>query len=131
VNWLGAGLASFVAALFGAIAGVLLRIAAARMGFDLPPLVGLVAGIGAALASSERSGLRGVLVASLAVWAAAIGEVLVHPRSGLVSDLFRFSDRLGAGGLVAYALTGLIAFLLGSRAARGRELSGDGSPRAR
>ena len=125
MNWLGAGLPSFVAALIGAIVGALAHVAARRHGIDVPPVVGVVAGISCALASRRRSGMRGVLVASLVVWAAALAEVLAEPSRGLWLDIVDFSARLDLTRTVAFAASALAAWVLASHARPGAS-----SPRA-
>lgn len=116
MNWLGAGLASLVAAAFGAALGGLVHAEARRHGVDAPMLVGVAAGLFAALASTQKSGMRGVLVASIAVWAAAVAEVTSEPWRGALRDLVFFHERLGPGRLVAYVTTALLALYIGSRA---------------
>lgn len=118
MNWLGGGLFSFLAAAVGALLGAFVHFGARRHGIDFPPIVGVFAGLAAALASRERSGLRGALVASLAVWAAALAEVLAAPRSGVLSDMVAFHQRLGLLETLAYAACAAIGVLLASRALR-------------
>lgn len=117
VNWLGASLRAFLAALLGAALGAALaQHVARRYGLDLPPLVGMFTGAAAAAASRGKSGLRGMLVASLAVWAAAIAEVAAAPSRGLSADLAGFHERLRPIRVLAYVACAAVAGLLGSRA---------------
>lgn len=116
MNWLGAGLAGVFAAVLGAVVGALAHVEARRHGIDLPLVVGLVAGLAAAFVSIRRSGLRGVLVASLAIWAAALAEVIAEPSRGLLHDLFAFHERLAPGRAVAYAVTFVLTVYVASRA---------------
>jgi hypothetical protein len=118
VNWLGAGIGSVALSLFGVTLGAILHLLARRHGIDFPPIVGLVAGIAAALASRNVGALRGLLVASLSVWAAAMAEVIAMPIQGLAGDLVRFHDRLGWAGLIAYAACAATGGFVGSRALR-------------
>ncbi|MBX3230760.1 MAG: hypothetical protein KIT84_00975 [Labilithrix sp.] len=119
MNWLGAGLPSFLAALGGAAVGALLHALLLRHGVDLPPLVALVASVGAVLPSKERSGLRGILVASLSCWAAALVDVVVRPERGVVLDLLHFSARLTTLGLGLYLLSAVLGVAVASRARPG------------
>jgi len=116
VNWLGAGFASLVAALLGALVGAFAHFEGRRHGIDFPPIVGIVTGLAAALASTSTSGLRGMLVASLAVWAAALAEVLESPARGVVADIIRFNDRLGFARGASYVGCAVVTLLLASRA---------------
>lgn len=121
MNWLGAGFASVLAAVLGALVGAFVHFEARRHGVDFPPIVGLVAGVATALASNEKSGMRGVLVASLAVWATALAEVFALPRRGIVSDLITFHERLGGLHVLGYLACAAGAALLASRAPTRRE----------
>ena len=116
MNWLGAGLPSFLAAIFGALVGEVVHFEAQRRGIDFPPIVALVSAVLAALASREKSGLRGVLVASLAVWAAALSEVLGSPIHGVFRDVVDFHDRLGVYRFCAYVATAVVGFVIAPRA---------------
>jgi hypothetical protein len=116
VNWLGLDLLALLASLFGALVGAVAHFEACRRGIHLPPIVGVLAGLLAAFASRERSGLRALLVASLSAWAAAIAEVLAEPRGGLVADLVRFSDRLTPLSWLSFLGCILFAGALASRA---------------
>ena len=116
MNWLGAGLPSFLAGIFGALVGAVLHFEAQRRGIDFPPIVALVSAAFAALASREKSGLRGVLVASLAVWAAALAEILGTPIHGFFRDVLDFHERLGAYRFVAYVATAVVGFVIAPRA---------------
>lgn len=116
MNWLGAGLTSLAAALLGALVGALAHFEGRRHGIDLPFVVGITAGLAAALASTSKSGLRGMLVASLAVWTAALAEVLESPTDGIVTDIVRFNERLGFARGASYVGCAVVALVLASRA---------------
>lgn len=118
MNWLGAGFRALAAAVIGALLGAFIHVHAIRRGHDLSPLVGLLAGTTAALVSRHRSGLRGLFVASLAVWAAAIGEVIAAPRRGVLADLFAFHHRIDILHGLAYAACAALAGFIASRAWR-------------
>lgn len=120
MNWLGAGLPSFVLSLFGAALGAWLHLLLLGHGIDFPPVIALVASILAVLPSKESSGLRGILVASFSCWAGAIAEVLTAPRAGLFSDLIHFSDRLTIGRFFLYVGCALVGIFLASRARPGK-----------
>ncbi len=116
MNWLGAGLPSFLAAIFGALVGAVVHFEAQRRGIDFPPIVALLSAAFAALASHEKSGLRGVLVASLAVWAAALSEIIGAPIHGFFRDTIDFDARLDAYRLGAYVATAVVGFVIAPRA---------------
>jgi hypothetical protein len=103
----------------GALVGAIVHFEGRRRGIDFPPIVGLFAGLAAALASRHESGLRGVLVASLAVWAAALADVAAFPSRGVISDLVAFHERLGFVRGASYVGCAVVAGLLASRARRG------------
>lgn len=119
MNWLGAGLPSFVASLLGAALGAWLHSLLLRHGIDFPPLIALVASVFAIVPSKESSGLRGILVASISCWAGALVEVLAEPREGLFWDLVHFSDRLTIGRFFLYVACALVGIFLASRARPG------------
>lgn len=120
MNWLGAGLPSFLGALVGAWLGAWLHALLLRHGIDFPPIIALLASLCAILPSKAASGLRGILVASLSCWSGAIAEVLAAPREGLFWDLVHFSDRLTALRLALYVACALVGIFLGSRARPGK-----------
>jgi len=109
VNWLGLSLRSLLGILLGVLAGVLLFL------FEWPnvAVVGASTGLGCALLAEDRSGLRGISVATVAAWAAAIVDA--H-RLG-VSTL-RISSTLTASRWAAYLACVGLAFLVGGAAAR-------------
>ena len=72
--------------------------------------------------------MRGVLVASLVVWAAALAEVLAEPSRGLWLDIVDFSGRLDLARTVAFAASALAAWVLASRARPGASGSRDAGP---
>jgi hypothetical protein len=123
MNWLGAGLPALLASMVGAALGAFLHVVLLRHGFDFPPLIALIASLGAVISSKEASGLRGILVASMSCWAGAIAEVLAMPQSGFVVDLGHFSDRLTVGRLLLYVASALAGIILASRARRGGMLT--------
>jgi hypothetical protein len=116
MNWLGLDLVALLASLFGAFVGAVVQFEAARRGVHVTPVVGAFAGLFAALASRERSGLRAMLVASFSAWAAAIAEVLAEPRSGPLADLVRFGDRMTPGSWLSFLACIVFAGALASRA---------------
>lgn len=127
MNWLGAGLGSLVAALFGATLGALVHVEARRHGVDAPLIVGLFAGLAAALASQRKSLTRGVLVGSLSVWGAALAEVLAEPSRGALEDVAAFHERLGPARALLFVATLALAAALASRAWAAPVLARSGS----
>lgn len=120
MNWLGAGLPSFLASLLGAALGGWLHSLLLRHGVDLPPVIALAASLAAMFASKEASGLRGILVASFSCWTGAIVEVLRAPREGLFWDLVHFSDRLTLGRFALYVGCAVVGIFVASRARPGK-----------
>ncbi len=94
----------------GALLGAFLSGLAFDRGFQLAWIVGLLAGVGAALLAKDNSPLRGVLVATIAVWAAALRETGASPA------IFHFHETLSLSRLASYAACALLALALGGRA---------------
>ena len=97
-------------ALTGAVVGAFLSGFAFEQGVQLAWIVGLLAGLGAALLAKERSPLRGVLVATIAVWAAALRE------TGASRAIFHFHETMTFTRLASYAACALLALILGGLA---------------
>ncbi|MDB4946772.1 MAG: hypothetical protein JWP97_6306 [Labilithrix sp.] len=116
MNWLGMTWAAFAAALAGALLGGIAYAAALASGWDAPYLVGIGMGLGTLVGSPDRSGMRGLLVATGAIWVAA----LVQARIGRFADagILGFHTTLTASRIAAFAGCALIAFLLGRTSAR-------------
>lgn len=115
MNWLGAGLLSMLAALFGALVGGIVHFEAFRAGLHCAPLAGAITGLVTALCSREKNVLRGIVVGSLGAWSAAVSEALAAPREGLVRDVLHFSERLHGADVVAYVACILAGLALASR----------------
>ncbi len=130
MNWLGAGLPSFLAALFGATLGALLHAVLLRHGFDFPPIIALLASVCAVLPSKAASGLRGILVASFSCWAGALVEVLARPERGVWLDLVHFSDRLTVLRFALYLACAVLGIVVASRARPGASAVGTQRPTA-
>lgn len=115
MNWIGLSLRSLVGTLLGVFAGVLLF----RHVWPQVWIVGVAAGIGCALVAGERSGLRGITVGTIAVWAAAAVDA---DARGV--GVLHISSTLGLTRWVAYLACMGLAFFLGglsiSRAAKTR-----------
>jgi hypothetical protein len=109
VNWLGLSLRSLLGIVLGALVGVLLFL------YEWPNVVviGLATGAGCALAATDKSPLRGVSVATVATWAAAIVDA--H-RLGV--SVFAISSTLTWQRWLAYLGCVGLAFLLGGSTAR-------------
>jgi hypothetical protein len=104
-------------ALAGAILGAFLFGLAFDHGFQLAWIVGLLAGLGAALLAKDKSPLRGVLVATIAVWAAALRE------TGASLAILHFHETMTLTRLASYAACALLALVLGGRARRSVSLA--------
>jgi hypothetical protein len=109
VNWVGLSLRSLLGIAVGVAVGLLLFL------FEWPSVVviGLCTGAGCALLAEERSGLRGVSVATVAVWAAAIVDAR---RLGVPT--LQISSTLGTSRWLAYLACIAFAFVLGGAAVR-------------
>jgi hypothetical protein len=116
MNWLGLTTVAFLTALLGALFGSVAYAAALASGWDAPYLVGLATGLGALLGSPDRSAMRGLLVATGALWVAAIVQTRLGPHAG--SNLLTFHATLTPTRLAAFAACGATAFLLARLSAR-------------
>ena len=116
MNWLGLTTKAFIAALVGALLGAAAYAFALTHGVDAPYVVGAAAGGGAMVGSPDRSGLRGLLVASGAIWVAALVQSRVGPYAS--AGLFGFHSTLTPVRLLAFAACGAAAFFLAKTSAR-------------
>lgn len=110
MNWLGWSTRAFLGALIGAIVGALAYDQALARSFDLPWVVGLATGLGAFLGAPDRSGLRGLMVATLAIWVAWAVQARVAPFAQ--AGLFGFHRTLTVRRLASFVACGASAFLL-------------------
>jgi len=112
VNWLGLTPQTLFGALLGALLGSALLAWASTHGVDAPYLVGPCTGLGAMAAAPDRSVLRGVFVAALALWAGAITQSLVGPYAGTKVIEFSRTLSLARGGMFVGGM--LVGGMLGS-----------------
>ena len=116
MNWLGLRTAALLGAILGAILGGVAYSAALARGWDAPYLVGIAMGLGVRLASPDRSGMRGLLIAAGAVWAAAFVQTRVGPHAS--AGLFGFHATLTPSRIASFAGCALVAFVLARTSAR-------------
>lgn len=116
MNWLGLTWMAFFATILGGMIGGIAYAAALASGWDAPYVVGIGMGLGTLAASPDKSGMRGLVVASTAIWVAALVQAHIGPFKG--AGILGFHATLTAGRLAAFAGCGLIAFLLGRTSAR-------------
>lgn len=110
MNWLGWSTRAIVGAVLGALAGAWMYHYALGRACDAPWLVGVGMGSGAFVASPDRSSMRGLLVASMAIWVAWAVQAGVDPYSK--EGLFGFYRTLTVRRLGAFVACGAAAFLL-------------------
>jgi len=110
VNWLGWSTRAFLGALVGALLGALAYHEALVRSLDIPWVVGLVTGLGAFLSAPDRSGPRGLIIGTLAVWVAWAVQGRFEPFSR--AGLFDFHETLGPRRLASFIGCGAAAFLL-------------------
>lgn len=120
MNWLGLDARGLLGALVGLLLGVVAFVALRlHAELDLPPVVGLGAGLGAMALSHTKSGTRGIVVGSLAAWACALSEVILFPtRGSALRDLYHFSERLDLTRLTLFFASVGLAAILGTRSRR-------------
>ncbi len=114
MDWLGWSGRAFLGALVGALLGAALvvRFGAAPHGVPLAASVGLLAGLFASALAEEKSALRGVLVATLAVWVAASADV-VSRGAPLFSGLAHLHAAWSMRELLSHVLGAVLAVWLG------------------
>lgn len=110
MNWLGWSTRAMIGALLGALLGAVAYGWGLSRGYDAPYLVGVLAGIAAFVLSPDRSGLRGVMVATLALWSAAVAQSFAGPFRGV--GVLAFHQTLTPTRFALYAACGAIAFAL-------------------
>ena len=116
MNWLGMTWVAFLATLLGGMLGGVAYAAALASGHDAPYLVGIGMGLGTMLGSPDKSGMRGLLVATTALWVAALVQANIGPFKG--AGVFGFHTTLTVGRFAAFAGCFLAAFVLGRTSAR-------------
>lgn len=116
MNWLGLTLQTFLGALLGALLGSVLFAWVSIQGVDAPYLVGPCTGLGAMLVAKDRSVLRGVFIAALALWACAITQSLVGPYAG--TKVIELSRTLSVARGAMFVGGMLVGGLLGSSSLR-------------
>jgi hypothetical protein len=116
MNWLGWSWVAFFGALLGAAVGVLAFAVAANHGVDAPYAIGISIGLGAASTSPDRSGLRGIIFATFAVWVAAIAQNYVGPFAG--RGVLSLHETLTPPRLLAFVACAVAAWLLASTSFR-------------
>jgi hypothetical protein len=112
MNWLGWNTAAFVGALFGAVLGAAAYAFALSRGWDYPWLVGVITGACALVASPDKSALRALVVATAAIWIAAVIQATLPESPFARAGIVGFHTTLTPERLVAYAACGSIAFAL-------------------
>lgn len=110
MNWLGLTKTAFLAAVIGALVGGAAYAFALLHGWDVPLFVGLAMGMSTMVASPDKSGLRGLLVASCAIWVAALVQSRVGPY--VSAGIFGFHTTLTPLRLASFSACGVFAFLL-------------------
>jgi hypothetical protein len=113
MNWLGMRTIALLGALLGGLLGSVAYAAAIARGWDAPYLVGLATGLGAWLGSPDRSSMRGLLVATGAIWVAAVVQTRIGPHAGI--GLMAFHATLRPARVAALAACGLAAFWLAKK----------------
>jgi hypothetical protein len=125
MNWLGLTPQTFLGALLGALLGSALFAWASTHGVDAPYLVGPCTGFGAMAAAPDRSVLRGIFIAALALWASAITQSLVGPYAGTkVIELSRTLTLVRGGMFVGGMLLGGMLGSCSLRKGANKRLSG-------
>ena len=122
MNWLAWDAHAYAGAAAGALLGALTYAwLLSAYGFDWPWLVGIFVGLACAISARERSALRGIVVATLAIWVGATAQCACRPAdagSGILAEFTHYHQRVDAWLLVQQVLSGSAAGVLGCRALR-------------
>jgi hypothetical protein len=116
MNWLAWDTRSYGGALLGALLGVGLSAWAADAGSFQPWIVGVCIGLGCAVLTTERSTMRGLVLACAAAWAGALAQVVLAPTSpdaGVLAGIAGFHESLSLGDFALHLLGIAGAFLIG------------------
>jgi hypothetical protein len=119
MNWTGFPLLAIVLTPLGCLGGMLCYAwLYGSMGITAPWVIALCAGVPAALASHDRSVMRGLIVATIVVWAAAAAQGM-HVRShGALEALMSFHQYLDLRTFTQLTVAAAVATLIGSRSVR-------------
>jgi hypothetical protein len=116
LSWLAFDARPWAGALLGAVGGAALygRLLPEH---ELPCLVGLGLGVGAASLARDRSVIRGLVLGAVALWASALAQCVLHPEGddGLLAELAHFHDTLDGPRLLGHALGSLVGGWLAAR----------------
>ena len=118
MNWLGWDTRSYLGALLGGVLGVFVYKACLDAGFAAPWMIGLGVGLGCAALTRERSNMRGLVLACLTAWTAALAEVTLARGLGLLEGIGAFHEGLGLRGVLEHVGGVVAAYLLGRIALR-------------
>ena len=121
MNWLAFEPKSYLGALIGGVLAFFAFRAGVEADVFMPWLMGVGIGLGCALVTKERSGLRGIVLACATGWAAAIAQVSlmpVSPGASLGEGILRFHETLSVQALALHLIGIAAAFLLGRTSLR-------------
>jgi hypothetical protein len=116
MNWIAWDPRSYGGAFLGGILGVFLYGALQAQGMAFPWIVGLLMGLGCAAVTTERSSMRGIVLAIGAAWLSAFAQVHYQPppgTHGLIEGLRAFHDTLEANTLWAHFASLFAAWFFG------------------
>jgi hypothetical protein len=97
VNWLAWDSRSYGGALLGGLLGLVAFHLLLGQGHMQPWLIGVGMGLGCAVLTSERSTMRGLVLACMAAWGGAVAQVALYPQpadAGLFDGLIAFHSTL-------------------------------------
>ncbi|MBL8610357.1 MAG: hypothetical protein JNL38_23675 [Myxococcales bacterium] len=110
MNWLGWSTRAMIGALVGAILGGFAYAWLLARGWDAPYVVGALAGLAAFVLSPDKSGLRGLIVMTLALWTGAIAQGFAGPFRGV--GVLAFHHTLTPARVALYLVSAAVAFAL-------------------
>jgi hypothetical protein len=112
MNWMGFSVRAFMAALVGCALGFVLFGFCYTRGYEAEWVVGVIAGGFVGALSTDKSIMRGLIVGTMAVWTAALAQVVYVDRRSPMEGLVRFHETLTPWRFVLHLLCAGVAIAL-------------------
>lgn len=111
MNWLAFDARAYAAALFGCVLALITTVHVGPLDGAAPWLAGLLAGLACATVARDRSGPRGLVIAVMAVWTAAL-DAASRSELPLLPAILELHATLDLPTIATYALGFALAFAL-------------------
>lgn len=117
MNWLALDARVFAAALGGCLLALLIAALVEPLAFSPPWLAGVLGGLACAMVARDRSGLRGLVVAAMATWTAALHSASARAEP-LAQAILGLHATFEPHDLLGYAIGLASAYMLGRTSLR-------------